>query len=82
MGLGRVKTRACCGAVECDSHAPDILASSREALVALPVGIRRDLRKCGGSCTSRPRPPFVFMVPSVVSVGDKMTVLELDSNDF
>jgi len=38
VGLGRVKTQACCGAVEFDSHAPDVLASSREADITLPTG--------------------------------------------
>src|SRR4029077_2357218 len=55
---------------------------ARLTLRCPPMGGRRDLRKCGGSYTSRPRPSFLFMVPCVVRVGDKMTAMELDSNDF
>jgi hypothetical protein len=37
VGLGCAKTRACCGAVECDSQMPDVIVSPREAHDTLPT---------------------------------------------
>ena len=73
MGIGCAKTRACRRAVECGSQTPDVFAFSREARVTLPTDAPpQRSRKLGVSCTFRARPPFVFMLPRVVSNDDTL----------
>src|SRR6476620_10762648 len=55
-GLGRVKTRTCCGAVEWRSQASDVLSFSREARLSAPTDAQaKKSRKLRDSCASRTR---------------------------
>jgi len=75
VGLGRVITQACCGAVEWHSQAPDVLSFSREARSLPPTDAQaQKSRKPGGSYTSEARLTSCLFVllcvePSVICRG-------------
>ena len=74
MGLGRVKTQACCGAVEWRSQASDVLSVSREARLLAPSDA--EARKLGGSYASGARDSRLAFVLLCLSRVDLAAVLE------
>jgi len=77
MGLGRVKTQACCGAVERHSQASDVLSFSREARLLAPRDAEaQKSRKLCLSYSSRTRDSRLAFVLLCLSRVDLAAVLE------